>query len=125
MAILLIDLEKRIGNADLWRSTLNEQLPNMEVRFWPETGNLADIEYLAFMHPDFYQLPAFPNLKAMFSRSAGVETFARHPRLPKVPLGKVEPHALIRQSAIAVRQVARAFDEVREGSHQLIQVLQP
>jgi glyoxylate/hydroxypyruvate reductase A len=36
-------------------------------------------------------LPAFPNLKAMFSRSAGVDDFVEHPKLPKVPLGKVEP----------------------------------
>jgi glyoxylate/hydroxypyruvate reductase A len=43
------------------------------------------------MHPDFNRLPAFPNLKAMFSRSAGVESFVQHPKLPKVPLGKVEP----------------------------------
>jgi len=43
------------------------------------------------MHPDFDLLPAFPNLKAMFSRSAGVESFVDHPKLPKVPLGKVEP----------------------------------
>ncbi len=27
----------------------------------------------------------------MFSRSAGVESFIRHPKMPKVPLGKVEP----------------------------------
>ena len=27
------------------------------------------------MHPDFDSLPVFPNLKAMFSRSAGVESF--------------------------------------------------
>jgi glyoxylate/hydroxypyruvate reductase A len=32
-----------------------------------------------------------PNLKAMFSRSAGVEAFIDHPKLPKVPLGKIEP----------------------------------
>ena len=54
-------------------------------------GELADIEYLAFMHPDFDALPVFPNLKAMFSRSAGVEAFVNHPKLPKVPLGKMEP----------------------------------
>src|SRR6185312_7991613 len=30
-------------------------------------------------------------LKAMFSRSAGVEAFVDHPRLPKAPLGKIEP----------------------------------
>jgi glyoxylate/hydroxypyruvate reductase A len=43
------------------------------------------------MHPDFDALPAFPNLKAMFSRSAGVEAFVNHPKLPKAPLGKMEP----------------------------------
>src|SRR6201997_3847078 len=43
------------------------------------------------MHPDFDALPAFPKLKAMFSRSAGVEAFINHPKLPKVPLGKIEP----------------------------------
>ncbi len=91
MALLIVELDKRIGNAGLWRDTFAEQLPHLEVRFWPEAGDVADIEYLAFMHPDFDALPAFPNLKAMFSRSAGVESFVRHPRLPKVPLGKVEP----------------------------------
>src|SRR5215472_3596995 len=91
MALLIVDLDKRIGNAGAWRDTFAEQLPDLEIRIWPEAGNLADIEYLAFMHPDFDALPVFPNLKAMFSRSAGVESFVNHPRLPKVPLCKVEP----------------------------------
>ena len=91
MALLIIELDKRIGAAQAWRDTFKAQLPDLEVRFWPEAGDVKDIEYLAFMHPDFDQLPAFPNLKAMFSRSAGVESFIRHPKLPKVPLGKVEP----------------------------------
>jgi glyoxylate/hydroxypyruvate reductase len=91
MAILLIELDKRIGNAASWRDEFKAQLPDLEVRTWPEAGNLADIEYIAFMHPDFGKLPDFPNLKAMFSRSAGVEGFINHPKLPKVPLGKVEP----------------------------------
>ncbi len=43
------------------------------------------------MHPVFDSLPAFPNLKAMFSRSAGVESFVGHPKLAKAPLCKVEP----------------------------------
>ena len=91
MALLIVDLDKRIGNPKAWRDTFAEQLPDLEIRFWPEAGKLSDIEYLAFMHPDFNQLPAFPNLKAMFSRSAGVESFVRHPRLPKAPLCKIEP----------------------------------
>jgi glyoxylate/hydroxypyruvate reductase len=91
MALLLIDLDKRIGNAKAWCDTFAEQIPDLEIRIWPDPGELADIEYLAFMHPDFNALPEFPNLKAMFSRSAGVEAFVNHPKLPKVPLGKMEP----------------------------------
>ena len=52
---------------------------------------MADVEYLAFIRPDFDAIPALPNLKAMFSRSAGVEAFIDHPKLPKAPLGKIEP----------------------------------
>src|SRR3974390_619303 len=91
MALLLVDLDKRIGNAKAWGDTFAQQLPDLEIRIWPDPGELADIESLAFMHPDFDALPAFPNLKAMFSRSAGVESFVGHPKLPRVPLCKVEP----------------------------------
>ena len=91
MALLIVDLDKHIGNASAWRNTLGEQLPDLAIRIWPDVGNLADIEYLAFMHPDFDSLPVFPNLKAMFSRSAGVESFVQHPKLPKTPLCKIEP----------------------------------
>jgi glyoxylate/hydroxypyruvate reductase A len=91
MALLIIDLDKRIGNAKAWRDIVAEKIPDLEIRIWPDPGELADIEYLAFMHPDFDALPVFPNLKAMFSRSAGVEAFVGHPKLPKVPLGKMEP----------------------------------
>jgi glyoxylate/hydroxypyruvate reductase A len=91
MALLIINLDKVIGSADAFRDEFKKQVPDLPIRFWPEINDVKDVEYLAFMHPDFDALPAFPNLKAMFSRSAGVEAFVRHPKLPKVPLGKVEP----------------------------------
>jgi glyoxylate/hydroxypyruvate reductase len=91
MALLIVNLDRMIGNAQLWRDTVAEQIPQHELRIWPDAGNLADIEYLAFIRPDFDALPDLPNLKAMFSRSAGVEAFVNHPRLPQVPLGKLEP----------------------------------
>ena len=91
MALLIVNLDKQIGNAQAWRDTFEQQLPDLEIRIWPDAGNIADIEYLAFIRPDFDALPALPNLKAMFSRSAGVEAFINHPKLPRVPLGKLEP----------------------------------
>jgi glyoxylate/hydroxypyruvate reductase A len=91
MALLIVDLDKYIGNAQLWRDTCAELLPDVKLRIWPDNEDLGEVEYLAFMHPDFDAMPVLPNLKAMFSRSAGVEAFLHHPKLPKVPLGKVEP----------------------------------
>lgn len=91
MAILIVNLDKRIGNADMWRTAFLEHLPDLEVRIFPDSGNTADIKYLAFMRPDFDEIPPLPNLKAMFSRSAGVDGFINHPKRPHVPLGKIEP----------------------------------
>jgi glyoxylate/hydroxypyruvate reductase A len=91
MALLIVELDKRIGNAKEWIDVFKQQLPDLPVRIWPDAGDVKEIEYLAFMHPDFNTLPAFPNLKAMFSRAAGVDDIIHHPKLPKVPLGKVEP----------------------------------
>ena len=60
LTLLVIDLDKHIGSAQVWRDNFREQLPDLEIRIWPEAGNVADIEYLAFMHPDFDALPTFP-----------------------------------------------------------------
>jgi glyoxylate/hydroxypyruvate reductase A len=91
MTLLIVELDKRIGNAQAWRDTFRQQRPGLPIRIWPDAGEPRDIEYLAFMHPDFNQLPALPSLKAMFSRAAGVDDIIKHPKLPKVPLGKIEP----------------------------------
>ena len=92
MALLIYGLDTdEVGSSQSWRDTLTELLPEMEVRIFPDVGNTSEIVYLAFMRPDFDAIPPLPNLKAMFSRSAGVEAFIDHPRLPRVPLGKIEP----------------------------------
>ena len=38
MALLIIGLDKHIGNAQAWRDTFREQLPDLEVRIWPDAG---------------------------------------------------------------------------------------
>jgi glyoxylate/hydroxypyruvate reductase A len=90
MTLLIVNLDKHIGDAKTWAAEFELQIPDLEVRIWPDVGNPLDIEYLAFTRPDFSVLPEFPNLKAMFSRSAGVDGFINHPKTPKVPLGKLE-----------------------------------
>jgi glyoxylate/hydroxypyruvate reductase len=91
MALLIVNLDRIIGNTKAWLDTFAERLPALEVRVWPDVGAPEEVEYLAFMRPDFDKLPDLPNLKAMFSRSAGVEEFVDHLWLPEAPLGKIEP----------------------------------
>lgn len=93
MALLVINLDQNIGGPEAWSAAFAERMPDLEVRFWPNVGNVDDIEYLAFQRPNFDDYPDFPKLKAMFSRSAGVDGFVNHPRLPQVPLGKMDPSA--------------------------------
>src|SRR5215212_3933673 len=92
MALLIYGLDTdEIGTGQSWRDTLAELLPDLEVRIFPDVGDTSEITYLAFMRPDFDAIPPLPNLRAMFSRSAEVESFINHPKLPQVPLGKMEP----------------------------------
>src|SRR3954465_6312596 len=92
MALLIYGVDTdEIGTGQSWRDTLAELLPDLEVRIFPDVGETSEITYLAFMRPDFDAIPPLPNLRAMFSRSAGVESFINHPKLPKAPLGKIEP----------------------------------
>ena len=91
MALLIYGLDTRIGTAQRWHDAVSEELPGLEVRIFPEVGDPEEITYLAFMHPNFDEIPPLPKLKAMFSRSAGVEAFVNHPKMPQVPLGKIEP----------------------------------
>ena len=129
MALLIVNLEKYIGDAEAWRNSLAEQVPDLEVRIWPDAGEPGDIEYLAFMHADFDILPTFRNLQAMFSREAGVNSFVNHPKLPNVPLGKVEPpggdpmmteyvvmHALRLHREMPAYQARQARREWQEGT---------
>jgi hypothetical protein len=41
MALLIVVLDKHIGNARAWCGAFGEQLPDLEIRIWPDAGNLA------------------------------------------------------------------------------------
>ena len=43
MTLLIIRLDKIIGNAQAWRDTFREQLPDLPIRIWPDAGEVRDI----------------------------------------------------------------------------------
>ena len=91
MALLIIDLDKRIGNAERRGGTISLRRFPISKSASGRSGELAD--RIPCLHASRFRLGdgGFPNLKAMFSRSAGVEAFVNHPKLPKVPSAKRKP----------------------------------
>lgn len=73
--------------AEKWVEAIGAELPDLEMRVWPEAGDRADVEYLianALPPGDF---ATFPNLRFVASTSAGVDRLLSDPDLPRdVPI---------------------------------------
>jgi glyoxylate/hydroxypyruvate reductase A len=73
-------------SAEDWRREIARHLPDLEMRVWPETGDVADIEVAVVWKPPAGMLATLPNLKLIVSLGAGVEPILQDPMLPDVPL---------------------------------------
>ncbi len=89
MALLLMN--PIAGNSEDWVAAFDQHLPGLDIRTWPEVGDLTDIEYLAMGRPELDKLPELSNLKLMLTMLASVDGMLANPKLPDVPLVKGEP----------------------------------
>lgn len=70
-----------------WSVALRRELPELDVRLWPEVGDPAAIDAAFVWRHPHGALAAFPNLRAIFSLGAGVDGILADPLLPRaVPL---------------------------------------
>jgi glyoxylate/hydroxypyruvate reductase A len=66
-----------------WSAALRAVMPELDVRVWPETGDVADVvAALVWRHPDG-ALNRFPNLKIVINLGAGVDPIFADPHLPR------------------------------------------
>lgn len=73
--------------------------PDMDVRLWPETGDLDDIRYALVWKPPEGLLATMPNLEVIFSVGAGVDHVIGQPNLPDKPLVRfVDPNLTMRMT---------------------------
>ena len=95
MAILLLEPSKAPSRAtpEAWKAAFAAALPQEDVRFWPVTGDPAEIEVLVVGQPKLNELPPLPNLKLTISLFAGVDGLMSNPHLPAAPLVRAEPVA--------------------------------
>jgi glyoxylate/hydroxypyruvate reductase A len=92
-----------------WRPILGQVFPGRDIRYWPETGDKAEIEYALVWYPDAGLLASLPNLKLVFGLGAGVDHVLRDPALPKnVPIVRlVDPYMTDAMSEYVVLSVLR------------------
>ncbi len=76
-----------IDRADWWRDELTLRLPDLDMRVWPDVGEVADIDFALVWKPKPGDLARYPNLNAIFSLGAGVDHLFKDPNLPShVPI---------------------------------------
>jgi glyoxylate/hydroxypyruvate reductase A len=77
-----------------WRPYLTAAWPKRDIRYWPEIGDKAAIDYALVWHPEPGLLASLPNLQLIVSLGAGIDHILRDPRLPPgVPILRlVDPH---------------------------------
>ncbi len=96
MALLIATRKIR---ADCFAKGLIKLDPNLDVRVWPETGNLAEIRYALVWKPKHGVLATLPNLEVIFSIGAGVDHVLSDPDLPDLPLVRfVDPNLTMRMT---------------------------
>lgn len=89
MALLMT--KPMAGSPSEWIDLIVADLPDLEVRVWPEIGDPADIEYVLIGRMDLAELPPLPNLKLFLAMYAGVEKFIADRHLPDVPMVRTGP----------------------------------
>jgi glyoxylate/hydroxypyruvate reductase A len=80
-----------------WRSVLSRLDPSLDIRVWPQVGDVEDIEFaLVWNHPRG-ELRRYPNLRCIASMGAGVDHIIWDPELPEgVPVTRVVHESLTR-----------------------------
>jgi len=110
MALLLTPI---FGTPDEWRSLLAAEMPDLEVRIWPETGHAADIEVAAVAGIPRGKLKDFPNLRLVVSLTAGIDMLIGDPDLPEVPIVRAaEPDGDVMINEFALLHVLRHHREL-------------
>jgi glyoxylate/hydroxypyruvate reductase A len=74
------------GGPEVWRQAFAAGMPDLEVRTWPEIGNPAEIEAVATGIPPAGMFAQLPNLRLVFSLTAGTDGLLRDADLPDVPI---------------------------------------
>ncbi len=99
-----------------WLEGFAAQAPDIDIRIWPEIGDPADIDYAFVWKPPTGVFAGLPNLRAIFSLGAGIETLLTPGLLPdSVPLVRmVDPGLAVGMNEFVVMRVLHYHRRMHE-----------
>lgn len=100
MAILL-DPAGYGHSAEAWLAAFQRELPDVEIRLWPDSPELDDIEFVIAVRHDPELLASYPNLRAVLAMGAGVEQYTGTD-MPDVPVVRLEEPSMSSEMAAYV-----------------------
>ena len=100
---------------DDWRDALLAEIPDLDIRVWPDhVGDPDEIDLALVWRPPPGELKRYPNLKAILSLGAGVDSMLQDRTLPDLPLARMVDPSLTRTMAdyvlLATLRHHRQFD---------------
>ena len=122
MALLIIAPDTKTTP---WVKHLSRLDPDIDIRIWPETGDVDDIEFaLSWTHPHG-EFKNYKNLKCIASLGAGVDHLLADPDLPAgIPITRVVQHSMAQSMSefviLAVLNYCRQLETYRADQSQKI-----
>ena len=106
MALLFKGLSDNVSN---WKSELTTRIPDLDMRIWPDVGDINDIEIAFVWQPPPGDLKRYPNLKAIINLGAGVDPLLSDPELPRhLPISRiVDPNLTMQMTTYILFAVIR------------------
>jgi glyoxylate/hydroxypyruvate reductase A len=94
---------------------LSEICSGLDVRVWPEAGDVSEIRYVLVWKPPEGMLSTLPNLEVIFSIGAGVDHLLTQSGLPGVPLVRfVDSNLTMRMSEYVCLHVLTHHRRMRD-----------
>ena len=78
-----------------WSKALRAELPELEFRTYPETGDPGDIRYVLAWKPPHGFFARFSNLQLVVNLGAGVDSLVGRDDLPDVPISRLSDPGMV------------------------------
>lgn len=85
----------RFDDPEKWSALLKEHLPDLDIRVYPEIGNVEDIRYALVWQPPKGFFDRFRNLQLVVNLGAGVDSLTGRSDLPDVPIARLSDEGMV------------------------------